>query len=123
MIYGEVIVAMLHFQNYIMKAPLNAQGILISILQFIQNEFPEAEQRIYHNIPSFFLGKKDIINVGAYKDHIGLHVGYAIVDYLKEKYPTRHYTKSTIQFSYTEPFPFDLLKEICGQIKGREKTV
>lgn len=112
---------MLHFQDYIMMAPLKGQGCLMSVLQLIQDEFPQAEQRIYHNIPTFFLGKTDIINIGAYKDHIGLHIGYALVDYMKEKYPTYRYTKSTIQLPYTEPFPYDLVQDICRQIKKREK--
>lgn len=105
------------FQDYIMDAPINAQNHLLSIIQFISNEFPDSKQRIYHHIPTFFLGTKDIINIGAYKDHIGLHIDYAIIDCLKEKYPNQKYTKSTIQLPYTEQLPIDLLQEICVRIK------
>lgn len=111
------------FQDYIMTAPLHAQTHLVFILQFVQNEFPDAQRRIYHGLPSFFYGKRDVINVGAHKDHIGLYVGYDIVDYFKQKYPSYRYTKAAIQFSYEAPFPFDFLKEVCSQIKKSGEAV
>lgn len=110
------------FQDFILMAPPNVQSWLISIFQFIENEFPQAEQRLYHALPTFFLKEKDIINIGVYKDHISLYVGYDIVDYLKQVYPAHSYTKGTISFSYTEPFTLGILKDICSQIKAAEST-
>lgn len=78
---------------------------------------------MYHRLPSFFYGKRDIINVGAYKDHLGLHLGYAMIAYLKQTYPAYRYTKTTIQFPYTAPFPFDVLKDICEKTKETEKAI
>ena len=108
---------MIAFLDYLLGAPIEAQGRLLDILTFVHDRFPNAEQRIYHGIPTFFVGKRDIINIGAYKQHFGLHVGYGLVDYLKQKYPEFHYTKSTMQFPYTQPLPFDILEDICDQIK------
>lgn len=42
------------FQDYILMAPPEIQGCLISIFQFVENEFPKAEQRLYHALPTFF---------------------------------------------------------------------
>ena len=108
---------MIVFQDYILEAPAEVQLRLIDILSFVHDRLPNAEQRIYHGIPTFFVKKRDIINIGAYRQHFGVHVGYNLVDYLKQKYPEFQYTKSTIQFPYTQPLPFNILDDICSQIK------
>jgi len=107
------------FQDYILAAPVEAQMRLVEILTFVHDKLPNAEQVIYHGIPTFFVKKRDVINIGAYRDHLGVHVGYSLADYLKQKYPEYQYTKSAIQFLYTQPLPFDILNDICSQIKYR----
>lgn len=109
----------MQFEDYIMTTPAEVQGRLIDILQIFQKAFPAAEQRIYHGIPTFFCGKQDIINIGAYKNHFGLHVGYDMVDYLKYKYPDRIYTKSTVSIPYNKPLPYELIDDICQQLQNR----
>ena len=106
------------FQDYVIAVPAEAQSHLLDILTYIASRFPKAEQRVYHSIPSFFVNGKDILNVGAYKTYIGIHVGYGITDYLKRKYPAYRYTKSTVQFPYTQPMPMYILKDICTAIES-----
>lgn len=108
---------MICFHDYVMQSPGQAQGLLLEILAFVQHRFPDAAPRIYHGLPTFFYGKRDLINIGAYKDHFALYVGYDIVDYLKETYPSFRYTKGTIGVFYHEPFPFPILEDICNQIE------
>ena len=105
------------FQDYILAAPPAVQGRLVDVLTFIGDKLPHSEQRIYHGIPAFFVGKRDVINIGAYKDHIGVHIGYGLADRLKQTYPEHQYTKSTVQFPYTQPLPVDVLADICSKIK------
>ena len=105
------------FQDYILMAPSEVQMRLMDMLTFVHDKLPYAEQRIYHGIPTFFVNKRDVINIGAYREHFGVHVGYSLVNYLKQKHPEYQYTKSTIQFLYTQPLPFDILDDICSQIK------
>lgn len=69
-----------------------------------------------------FFRRKDIINIGVYKDHISLYVGYDIVNYLKQIYPAQSYTKGAIRFLYTEPFMFGILKDIYRRIKAAENA-
>ena len=105
------------FEDYIAAAPSAVQLRLLDILTFIGEKFPDAEQRIYHGIPAFFKGKRDIICIGAYRDHFGIYVGCSLTEYLKRKYPECRYTKSAVQFPYTQPLPADILTDICAQIK------
>ena len=105
------------FQDYILTAPSEVQMRLMDMLTFVHDKLPHAEQRIYHGIPTFFVNKRDVINIGAYREHFGVYVGYSLADYLRQKYPEQQYTKTTIQFLYTRPLPFDILDEICSLIK------
>ena len=105
------------FLDYILAAPSEVQTRLMEICVFVHDRLPNAERRMYHGIPTFFVAERDVINIGAYKKHVGVHVGYSIVDYLKQKYPEYQYTKSTVQFLYTQPQPFDILDDICSLIK------
>ena len=107
------------FLDYVNAAPAQAQMRLLDILAYVADRFPSAEQRIYHKLPSFFVDGHDVLNVGAYSDHIGLHVGYGMADDLKCKYPDYTYTKSTIQFPYSQPIPIDILEDICTKIASR----
>ena len=106
------------FQDYVMSAPAMAQTSLLEILTYLTERFPASERRIYHRLPSFFLNGRDIINVGAYGDHFGIHVGCGMADYLRRKYPAYSYTKSTIQFLYAQAVPMDILADICEKIEA-----
>lgn len=75
---------MICFHDYVMQSPAQAQGFLLEILDFVHRRFPDAVPRLYHGLPSFFYGKRDIINIGAYKDHFAFYVGFDIVHYLEK---------------------------------------
>ena len=75
--------------------------------------FQNASERIYFAVPTFTSNGRDILNYAAHKKHISLHIGYDLVFMLKDKYPNRSYTKSTIQLPHAEAFPEELVLEIC----------
>ena len=75
--------------------------------------FKDAEERIYFALPTFKSNGRDIMHYAAYKKHISLIVSYDMVPILKQNYPDYGYTKATIQFLHTEPFPEELIYEIC----------
>ena len=96
---------------YIMKFDPEVQRRLIMIRFTALETFREVEETIYHGVPTFMVNGKDILNYGAYKDHITLYVGYDLVCFMKGQYPQYHYTKA--EFSNKVYFPIDLVKEIC----------
>ena len=109
----------MQFMDYIMGTPTQVQGTLLDILQVLQKELPEAEQRIYHGIPTLFHNGHDIFCVGAYKDHFGLYMDIDTLEYLKKNYPAYSYSKGAMQIPYTQPFPHELLSEICRRLKAQ----
>ena len=78
--------------------------------------FKDAEERIYFSMPTIKADGKDLLHYAAYKKHISLIVGYEMVPILKNNYPDYGYTRATIQFLHTEPFPEEIIYEICVMI-------
>jgi len=100
-------------QLYIMQFPSNVQHRLHEIRQIGLSVFSNAEEKIYHRVPTFMIQGKDILNYGAYKDHITLYPGCNMTDFLKRIYPQYHYTKCAMQLPHADPFPSELVHEIC----------
>ena len=105
---------------YISQFPKEIQQRLFAIRAIGFNVFGDADERIYHRVPTFALNGVDILNYGAYKNHITLWIGYEMVSLLKNAYPQFNYTKVTIKISNDDYFPGDVIREICELlISGR----
>ena len=76
--------------------------------------FDDPEERIYFAMPTFSAGGKDVLHYAAYKNHISLIVGYEIIPLLMATHPNYSYTKATIQLPHADPFPEELIREICA---------
>ena len=105
------------FADYILHAPGEAQGALLDVLTFLRDKLPDAERRMYCSMPAFFRAGRCVIFVGAYKDHLGVCIGYDLVDVFKRRHPAYRYTKATILLPYGEPVPFAVLEEICEALE------
>jgi len=102
---------------YIMRFPPEIQRRLFEIRAIGFDVFSDAEETIYHRVPTFMIRGKDILNYGAYKDHITLYIGYDMADFLKSAYPQYHYTKAAMQIPHEDCFPWELIREICEILK------
>ena len=102
---------------YILRFDPEVQARLAFIRQTAGNVFDDAEERLYHGVPSLFHNGRDFMNYGAYQNHISIHVGYAWADFLRRQYPQFKYTKTTITFQHEELFPEDIVQVICGLLK------
>ena len=112
---------------YIMGFESKVQERLMVIRFMALDIFQNVEEKIYHSVPTLFMGGKNIMCYGAYKNHISIHLGYDwkndwetrannIMDFLKENYPQYRYTKFTIQLPHKLPFPNELIQEICEML-------
>jgi uncharacterized protein YdhG (YjbR/CyaY superfamily) len=112
-------------ESYIARFPPEVQSRLNKIRRIGFDVFSNAEEKIYHGVPTFITTNgKDILNYGAYKDHITLYVGYDMKYFLQNAYPQYHYTKAAIKFPHRECFPIEYIQEICellcSNIFGRQ---
>ena len=98
---------------YIMQFPPEIQRRLLNIRSIGLDVLSGAEEKIYHRVPTFMLNGKDVLNYGAYRDHITLYLGYSMVDFLRHVHPQYHYAKASMQLPHTDAFPSELIREIC----------
>ncbi|MGL4669647.1 MAG: iron chaperone [Methanobacteriaceae archaeon] len=107
--------------EYISKNPEDIQKILKKIRKTIQEAAPEATEKISYGMPTFYLNK-NLVHFAANKKHIGLYPTASGVEKFKkelEKYKT---SKGAIQFQYSEPIPYDLIKKIVKFRVQENKT-
>ena len=104
---------MSNVETYIKQFPTEIQSRLLAIRSIGFGTLPNATERIYHRVPTFATGDRDVLNYAAYKDHITIWIGYEMADFLKNAYPKYKFTKVTIQFPNDEDFPVELVREIC----------
>ena len=100
-------------ESYIMRFNPEIQRRLRVIRSTGLKIFQKSEEKIYHAIPTFMVNGKDILNYGAYKNHITLYVGYDMAYLLKNKYPQYQYTKTTVKMPNSDTFPDYIIQEIC----------
>jgi uncharacterized protein YdhG (YjbR/CyaY superfamily) len=110
--------------HYIARFGPEVQERLSEAREIALSAAPGAEERIYYGMPTFYINGKIFLHVPAYKNHISLILCAALIDILKSRYPELSYTQSTIQFPHNEPFPRDLIRELCeisiAMVKGNE---
>jgi uncharacterized protein YdhG (YjbR/CyaY superfamily) len=75
--------------EYIAGFPPEIQKGLIEIRNFIRSEVPEAIEKIFYGMRTFYL-KGNLIHFAAFKDHYGIFPGPSgIVEFEKELAPYR----------------------------------
>ena len=103
--------------RYIMRFCPEIQARLTAIRQTALKVFGDIEERLYHGVPSLFQNGRNFMNYAAYKDHISICVGYDWVDFLKKQYPQLKYTKATVTFQHSNPFPDEMVHAICALLR------
>jgi len=95
---------------YIARCPQNVQDIFFRIREIVASLAPDAEELLRWDMPSYYLGGRKLVVVGASKNHLGI---YGInPENFKDKLQGYKYTKGCIQFQYKEPIPYELITEI-----------
>jgi uncharacterized protein YdhG (YjbR/CyaY superfamily) len=96
-----------------MRFPAEVQRRLQVIRAIGFEVFENATETVYHAVPTFDVDTIGILNYGAYKNHISMHLGYDFTDFFRNVYPQFNYIKTTIQFPHTDEFPDTIIREIC----------
>jgi uncharacterized protein YdhG (YjbR/CyaY superfamily) len=100
-----------NFDEYIAAFPEDAQERLRAMRETIRNAAPQAEEIMSYGVPGFRL-KKNLVQFGAAKNHIGFYPTPGAIEAFQEQlaaYPT---SKGAVQFPFDKPLPLDLVSEI-----------
>lgn len=99
--------------QYIAACPQAVQPVLQAIRQIIREEAPQAEERIRYGIPTFF-EHENLIHFAAARKHIGLYPTPDGIDAFAPRLTAYRTSKGAIQFSLSQPIPYDLIREIAA---------
>ncbi|PJZ76338.1 iron chaperone [Leptospira neocaledonica] len=97
--------------EYIKTFPKEVQSILQELRKVIQEEAPEASEKISYQIPTFYLNG-NLVHFAAYKNHIGFYPGASGIAKFKKEIDKYKNAKGSVQFPIDQPLPMDLVRKI-----------
>ncbi|MEP7292724.1 MAG: DUF1801 domain-containing protein [Chloroflexota bacterium] len=98
--------------EYIAAYAAEVQPLLQAMRQAIKSAAPQAEEIISYGVPCFRLNKKNLVNFGAAKSHIGFYPTPAAIEAFKEQLSVYKGAKGSVQFPFNQPLPLDLVSEM-----------
>jgi len=99
--------------EYIQQFPSDIQEKLQSIRKVIRDTAPEATEKISYQMPTFYLNG-NLVHFAAHKSHIGFYPGPSGIENYQERFSEYKSSKGAVQFPFSKPLPFDLIKEIVS---------
>jgi len=97
--------------EYIRSFPEHAQKKLKELRKVVNEQAPEAQERISYGMPAFFL-KGNLVYFAAFSKHIGFYPGANGIDAFKNELSKYKIGKGSVQFPMGEPLPIGLIKRI-----------
>ncbi|PJZ48764.1 iron chaperone [Leptospira saintgironsiae] len=97
--------------EYIKIFPKEVQSILQELRKVIQEEAPEAIEKISYQIPTFYLNG-NLVHFAAYKNHIGFYPGASGIAKFQKEIDKYKNAKGSVQFPIDQPLPFGLVRKI-----------
>ena len=84
---------------------------MMALRSLIHSCYPEIGEKIAWGIPTFVL-KDNLVQFSAEKKHMGFHPGKEAIDAFADRFGKLTHTKSTLHLPYSEPMPWELLREM-----------
>ena len=84
---------------------------MIALRSLIHSCHPEIGEKISWGIPTFVL-KGNLVHFSAEKKHMGFHPGKETIDAFADRFGKLTHPKSTLHLLYSEPIPWELLREM-----------
>lgn len=98
--------------EYIHSFPADIQTVLNDVRALVRSVAPDASEQIAYGMPAYKLRGKPLVYFGAYKGHLGVYaLPVTHTEYAVELAPYVH-SKGSVQFSWSKPIPYDLIKRM-----------
>jgi uncharacterized protein YdhG (YjbR/CyaY superfamily) len=106
--------------SYIATFHDNVQQKLQQLRKTVLTTAPQARETISYGMPTFIL-EGNLIHFAAFKNHIGLYPGPAVLEAFKNALSGYKLSKGTVQFPLDQPLP---LETIVGIVRlGIENNI
>lgn len=99
---------------YIANATKGAQPILLKLRQLIKETLPKCEEKIWYNVPFYFMDG-EVIGFAVLKKHVSVGVGPSVMtETEREKLEAAgyHTGKGTFQIKFDQKIPAEHLKRL-----------
>jgi uncharacterized protein YdhG (YjbR/CyaY superfamily) len=97
--------------EYISTFPEAIQAILEKVRQSIHHAAPEGEETMSYGMPTFDLNGKHLVFFASWKHHLSLYPTPAGDEAFQQKLSQYKRVKSTVQFPFDKPIPYDLIEQ------------
>jgi uncharacterized protein YdhG (YjbR/CyaY superfamily) len=98
--------------EYIDNAPKEAQKKLREIYACIRKAAPKADEVIKYGIPTFQMGKKNLVHFAAFKKHIGFYPTPSAIKMFATDLKQYKTSKGAVQFPLDVPLPLPLIRKM-----------
>ena len=98
--------------EYIATFPEDIQKLLEKVRATIKAAAPDAGEKISYNMPTFTLNDTYLVYFAGWKNHIAFYGAPRGNAELKEDLSPYETGQGTLQFSYDQPIPYDLITKI-----------
>lgn len=82
------------------------------VRKIVKQIAPNADESISYSMPTFKVNNKPLIYFGAFKKHMSLFPTPGPTEKFKDKLKSYKVSKGTIQFTFDNPLPDALIKDI-----------
>jgi uncharacterized protein YdhG (YjbR/CyaY superfamily) len=99
---------------YIAQAAKEAQPTLIKLRKFIKETLPKCEEKIWYNVPFYFIND-EIVGFAILKKHVNVGIGPAVMtETEREKLEAAgyHTGKGTFHIKFDQKIPIEHLKRL-----------
>ena len=100
-----------NIDEYIAAQDEKYQPRLREIREILRKALPDAEERIFWSMPTYWKGR-NIIHFAASKKHLGIYPGDEATDAFAEELSEYDVSKGTIRIPYDKPLPEELIRSI-----------
>ena len=97
--------------EYIQSFPEPVRSKLVQLRKLIQEEAPEAQEKISYRMPTFFLNG-NLVHFAAHATHIGFYPTPSGIEAHKRELSKYVTSKGAIQFPLEDPLPAGLIRKI-----------
>lgn len=108
--------------EYIATFPEEKQYVLRRVRAALQAGVPGAEEKVRYGMPAVLLGGRYALHFAAWKNHIGIYPVATTDDPIEAEIAPYRAAKDALNFSYSEPIPYELIERIARFLAARSRS-
>ena len=109
--------------EYLATFDPEVRTILQSVREAIHAGVPDGGEKIRYGIAAVMLGGRYAIHFAGWKRHVGLYPIPKFEGELETEVAPYRSKKDTVNFSYAEPVPYELITRMAAEIVRRRRVV